>query len=172
MKRCRIGSLFVVALVACGCAQSTNPIEDEDQVAVRLDEEYVSTTDAAWIEQARQAHAFVDSALASGQVDDAAKRLRAFVQATAHVTRTSKHAQVLRRDLFTRLAQLELMEHNPSDAMKAAETGLAFAATPDAVTAQLHFWRARAHEALGDAKAAELDFERCRDAARTMRRAQ
>jgi len=159
----------LVLILGGGCASESHrhnePAPTLQHDPTQMHEARNETRASEWLGRVREAHAFVDAALATGRIDDARRRLDELSKMTVSGAPEDRVVQMLRRDLFARLAEVELLKHAPAQALLATQAGLALGDHADALTAELRFWKARAHEALGDTKAAEREFALCRAAA-------
>lgn len=135
-----------LALVVGACAQG---------------EPDASGPDAAreWLVRMRAAHARADAALARDQRAIASEVLRAALELPTPAALDGHHRRIVQQDLWFRLSGVELASA-PSEALLAAERGLAHGHGDDLFTSNLLVARGRALAALGrDTEAASSYHE-------------
>jgi hypothetical protein len=113
-------------------------------------------TDDGWLTRAEAANEQVNQLMAEGRASEAVAVLRG-VEADL-TTSGSADAQMARRDVLYRLAQIELASGNAKGAAEWATRGLGLGRPSDAFTTNLLIVRGRAFEQMNDAAGASRDY--------------
>ena len=111
-----------------------------------------------WTAKAARHHAEIDRLLDGGDRPGARRRLASILAEAP--ARPDELQRALIQDAYFRLAELDLAERAPAEAIAAADVALALGGGRDVFAANLLVVRAAAHEALGHAEAALADYHR------------
>jgi hypothetical protein len=111
-----------------------------------------------WLASAEAAHRTADRELPAGDVNGARDVLRRAAEAEPPSDANDLDTGAVRKDLYYRLALLEVEHGTPEGAVRAATDGLALGTGKDVFTANLEIVRGHAYEKLGNAALASRDY--------------
>ncbi len=113
---------------------------------------------AAYMAEARSAHARFERELTNERPDQASQSLEAFLELPVPESVNEDDARVVRHDMYYRLSDLALDRDNAQGAREWADRGLNEAVHEDVFTANLYVARGAAREALGEDVEAASDY--------------
>ena len=112
-----------------------------------------------WVESAREANASADALIARGEIGRASEVLLGLVSEEPAPGVAAQDARAVLQDAHARLADLQLGQGRPEEALRYTEKGLGLGAEKSVFGSSLHLLRGRAYEALGRDGDAAREYE-------------